>query len=58
MKKGTFRTVSSYFLLEIEELLEKRDLKDRFRWLYKDESAAANKVKAGSSYGIEPQSLR
>ena len=58
MKKGTFRTVSSYFLVEIEELLEKRDLKDRFRWLYKDESAAANKVKAGSSYGIEPQSLR
>ena len=57
-KKGNFRTVSSYFLVEIEELLEKRDLKHRFGWLYKDESMVANKVKVESSYGIEPLSLK
>ena len=35
-KKGTFGTVSSYFLVEVEELLEKSDLNERFGWLYKD----------------------
>ena len=58
MKKGTFRTVSDYFLVEIEELLEKRDLNNRFGWLYKDESSAANEVKARSSCVIESQSLK
>ena len=57
-KKGNLRTVSSYFLVEIEERLEKRDLKDRFELLYKDESAAANKVNVVSSYRIEPESLK
>ena len=61
-KKETFRTVSEYFLVEIEELLLKNDLNDRFGWLYKSESkteatAASNKVPVGSSRGIEPQSL-
>ena len=37
-KKGTYRTVSSYFLTEIEKLLEKNDLTNRkFGWLYKEE---------------------
>ena len=58
MKKGTFRTVSDYFLTEIEELLEKRDLNNKFGWFYKDESTASNKVKVGSSCRIEPQSLK
>ena len=44
--------------MEIEERLEKRDLKDRFELLYKDESAAANKVNVVSSYRIEPESLK
>ena len=57
-KKGTFRKVSDYFLIKIEELLEKRGLKDRFGWLYKYESTAGNEVKVGSSYRIEPQSLK
>ena len=35
-KKGTFRTVSSYFFVEVEELLGKSDLNERFGWLYKD----------------------
>ena len=33
--EGTFRTVSSYFLTEIEKLLMENDLNDRFGWLYK-----------------------
>ena len=61
-KKGTFRSVSDYFLIEIEELLLKNDLNDRFGWLYKSESktaatAASNEVPVGSSRGIEPRSL-
>ena len=37
-KKGTYRTVSSYFLTEIENLLEKNDLTNRKSgWLYKEE---------------------
>ena len=35
-KKGTFRTVSKYFLVDVEKLLEESDLNDRFGWLYKD----------------------
>ena len=36
--KGTYRTVSSYFFTEIENLLEKNDLTNRkFGWLYKEE---------------------
>ena len=36
--KGTYRTVSSYFLTEIENLLEKNDLINRkCSWLYKEE---------------------
>ena len=60
-KKGTFRTVSNYFLVEIEELLSEKNLNDKFGWLYKSESmtvaAASNEVPVGSSRGIEPRSL-
>ena len=37
-KKGTYRTNSSYFLHEIEELLEQSDLNERFGWLFKEKS--------------------
>ena len=38
IEKGTYRTVSSYFFIEIEILLEKNDLTNRkFSWLYKEE---------------------
>ena len=38
IEKGTYRTVSSYFFTEIENLLEKNDLTNRkFGWLYKEE---------------------
>ena len=37
IEKGTYRTVSSYFFTEIENLLEKNDLTNRkFGWLYKE----------------------
>ena len=32
-RKGTYRTVCEYFLVEIEKLLNKRSLNDRFGWL-------------------------
>ena len=65
-KKGTYRTNSSYFLHEIEELLEQSDLNERFGWLFKEKSnleieredkILENVVKVGSSCRIEPQSL-
>ena len=37
-KKGTYQTNSSYFLHEIEELLEQSDLNERFGWLFKEKS--------------------
>ena len=37
-KKGTYRTKSSYFLHEIEELLEQSDLNEKFDWLFKEKS--------------------
>ena len=38
VKKGTFRTVSSYFFIEIEEILENKDinLKKKIGWLHKE----------------------
>ena len=37
IEKGTYRTVSSYFFTEMENLLEKNDLKNRkFGWLLKE----------------------
>ena len=37
IEKGTYRTASSYFFTEIENLLEKNDLTNRkFGWLYKE----------------------
>ena len=61
-EKRTFRTVSDYILMEIEELLLKNDFNDRFGWLYKSESKtpampASNEVPIGSSRGIEPRPL-
>ena len=32
--KGSFRTVSSYFYKEVEKLLEKTNLNDKFGWIY------------------------
>ena len=38
IEKGTYRTASSYFFTEIENLIEKNDLTNRkFGWLYKEE---------------------
>ena len=37
VKKGTFRTVSSYFFKEIEDILESEDIKRKFGWLYKED---------------------
>ena len=37
-KKGTYRTNSSYFLHEIEELLEQSNLNERFGWFFKEKS--------------------
>ena len=37
IKTKTYRTVSNYFFTEIENLLEKSDIKGRkFGWLYKE----------------------
>ena len=37
-EKSTYRTVSNYFFIEIENLLEKNDLANRkIGWLYKEE---------------------
>ena len=39
LKNGTFRTVSDYFLSEMETILEKIDFKDgikKFGWIYKE----------------------
>ena len=37
LKNGTFRTVSDYFLKEIEEILEEKDFNSNktFGWIYK-----------------------
>ena len=44
IEKGTYRTVSSYFFTEIENLLEKNDLTNRkFGWLYKEELTSNEK---------------
>ena len=64
MKKGAFRTVSNYFLVEAKKLLEESALNERFGWLYKDklnenehdeimEDFAEIEVEVGSSCGIE-----
>ena len=38
IEKGTYRTVSNYFFTEIENVLEKNDIRNRkFDWLYKEE---------------------
>ena len=37
VKKRTFRTVSSYFFKEIEDILENEDIKRKFGWLYKED---------------------
>ena len=38
IEKGTYRTVSSCFFTEIENLLEKIDIENRkFGWLYKED---------------------
>ena len=36
IEKGTYRTVSSYFLTEVENILERIDIENRkFGWVYK-----------------------
>ena len=40
LKKGTYRTVSSYFYDEVVEILEKNALQRNFSWLYKDKEYA------------------
>ena len=37
VKKGTFRTASSYFFKEVEDILESEDIKRKFGWLYKED---------------------
>ena len=37
-KKGTYRTNSSYFLHEVEELPKQSDLNEKFGWLFKEKS--------------------
>ena len=37
-KTGTYLTNRSYFLCEIEELIEQTDLNERFGWLFKEKS--------------------
>ena len=32
--KGSFRTVNSYFYKEVENLLEKTNLNDKYGWIY------------------------
>ena len=69
-KKSAFRTVSNYFVFEIEKLLEESNLNERFGWLYKDEKCEIEpddldnlenfgeiELEVGSPCGIEPQSL-
>ena len=49
----TYRTVSSYFFTEIEDLLEKNDLANRkFWWLYKEE-LTSNENKNETKIDIE-----
>ena len=53
-EKGTYRTVSSYFFTEIENLLEKKyDLTNRkFEWLYK-EKLTSNEIENETKTDIE-----
>ena len=37
VKKGTFRTVSSYFFKEIQDILENEDIRRKFGWLYEED---------------------
>ena len=53
IEKGTYRTVSSYFFTEIENLLEKNDLTNRkFGWLCKEE-LTSNENKNETKIDIE-----
>ena len=45
LKKGTYRTVSSYFYDEVVELLEKTALQKKFGWLYKEDFETKNFIK-------------
>ena len=47
LKNGTFRTVSDYFLSEMETILEKIDFKDgvkKFGWIYKENNNDNNNL--------------
>ena len=37
IKKGTFRTVSSYYFKEVEDILENTEITRKFGWLYKED---------------------
>ena len=53
IEKGTYRTVSSYFFTEIENLLEKNDLTNRkFGWLFK-EKLTSNENESETKTDIE-----
>ena len=45
LKKGTYRTVSSYFYDEVVELLKKITLQKKFDWLYKEVLETKNLIK-------------
>ena len=45
LKKGTYRTVSSYFYDEVVELLEKTAVQKKFGWLYKEDFETKNFIK-------------
>ena len=49
LKKGTYRTVSSYFYNEVVELLEKTALERKFGWLYKEDFETKNFINQKSS---------
>ena len=45
LKRGTYRTISSYFYDEVVELLEKTALERKFGWLYKEDFETKNFIK-------------
>ena len=50
----TYRTVSSYFFSEIENLLNKDDINgQKFGWLYKENILAENDVKNETKNEVE-----
>ena len=56
VKNGTYRTVSSYFFKEIEDILENVNITRKFGWLYIEDLKNQFKAKRGNKKYIIKQS--